>query len=726
MTKTKYEKQAHELIQSIGDITVKSLIANDNVVSNNGIEKLTEIAVGFLDLKHTNEKKYKVEEAPFMRKLANNQYITYIASEFDRIYHNAIKQQNRDITINIIYNLYKILDKSLSYDDNWFVIEKLFETRNYFGSLYWGLLDYTIRDGTQREKNILIQHLVDIPHHAVMEWKYKADYVNVFITYHIFRMTKLIIDSKDFTTFKNEIDQWSSTLYFKEPSEFARRSASSLFPFYFNIIRDKDINSKSSKLRFLLEHECARDFNKIIDYHKELEEYRQLIIQKNPPQEQIDAINQKFIEFGNNVNQLFISSKIYGVFFRIGAYLIFKGEDYVNYLSELWYHTQPLGEQGMQMVNETPVSDDVTWNVLYTLYKGFGSRLEEDLDPFDDFHTASSYLYQYAVLLMLKLGKSFDIPTKDQIARWKREGENYQLDYYYDLLHSFPVQRFLDALEVISKSKKLLSIIRLGPEEKIEDRIGKIKESFEGFEKKKQEFIDQIVAIKPISAQKIEKFQQRISGAYDEYSISNKLANISYDENLIDPNLLTIVGDFSTDREFFVENNFSSGDVIFGPEVRLSLPEEKKILSFITNSDIETINENTTDFFKQINSGIQKLKQRKFNPDVIFMPLDVESKLCEKNWQLRTEKGLLIDGIEYKIIHSWNAFPFDEIIILDSNYLPITYKAKNQAERVKFEISKLDEGEPIVGVIAKLVFSIKITDREAFLKIINDEVKKLK
>jgi len=717
------ERETHQLIQAIGDISVKSLVSNDNAVCNDGIEKLTEIALEFLELKQNNEERYKVEAAPFFEEVSKNQYVSYIANEFDRIYQIAIKSQNSEITKNIIYNLARISNRSLSDENNWYILQRLFETRGYFGSLYWKLMEYALHSGSSLDKSILLQHLVSIPELATSEGKYYLDYVSAFITYHIFRVTKLIIDSNDFATFKDEIDQWSNTLHFKDPYAFAREIGSDLFPFYFGLM-GKDLDEKCDRLRFLIEHECIRDFDKITYFYKELEEYRQLVLQKVQTEEQKDVINQKFTQINADTNEFFISSKVHGVFFRIASYLIFKGENYSAYIRELWYHTQPIDDD-TTYTNKSPICDNAMWNVLYAIYKGVGQRIDDDLDRFDSYQSPSSYLYQYAVLLMIKLGETISFPNKEQMNGWKKKNENYQLDYYYHLITLFPTQKFLDALDKITKSKQFLSIIRLKPEETTGSRIKKIKEMLKQLEESKKEIIGHTISLKPIQLQKVENYKNQIIKEYEESSISNKFSNVSYNENLLDPDIMVIAMDYSMDREFFVEQNFMANFVLFSPEHRLSLPEERKIFSFITSSNIEVIEQNTTEFLKQISEGIQSLKRKGYHPDVIFIPLNVETEILMKDWRAGSQHGLIIDGNEYQVVHSWKKFPFSEIIILDSNYLSITYKAKNKEDKVKFEISNTEEGEPIVKVLAKLDFSIKITASDAFLKIINYEIKKL-
>ena len=55
-----HEKKSLELIQIIGDITVKSIQNYENVTVIKGIEQLSHIAETFLNLKHENKEKYEV------------------------------------------------------------------------------------------------------------------------------------------------------------------------------------------------------------------------------------------------------------------------------------------------------------------------------------------------------------------------------------------------------------------------------------------------------------------------------------------------------------------------------------------------------------------------------------------------------------------------------------------------------------------------------------------
>lgn len=564
--------------------------------------------------------------------------------------------------------------------------------------------------------------MVGIPQHAIIFNDYNLAFIEHFIIHHIYRINKLIIDNDDFTTFKNEIDFFCKTLQFKDPKIIARDIDASLYPHNFGLL-DEEVSKYCDKLQFIINYKSMKDFNQVFEFQKELENYTNLILSKIQDDNQKELEKEKLIGLNKNIVEFYISSLLYGVFFKIACYIISKGENYLHYLKELWYHTEPQEKSFHNILNTTPISEDVDWNVLYSIYGGKGSRIYDDIDFFDDFQDYQIYFHQYAILNMLKHTRIIRIPSIDEISTIDNKGRTYLLDYFYDLVYGFKEDDFLNALETI-KNTKFTSLIRLKKDETIENRISDVRNLLEETKKNKEKVIDEIVSMKTVIKEKLDTYLNQIKKEYFERSVADHISHVTYDPSIAESEFKIIQGNYSMKREHFVEPTINIDSVIFGPGTNMSFPEINYVFEIIKNSEIKIISENTKDFLTQIEKSVKYLRDLGYDPDSMFIPINVEHKLRLKNWQIFTTSGLKIDNQEIRTINSWKKFPFDEIIIFDSKCLNIKYQSDKKDNRLSFEIGDTKKGLKIIEIIASLKLIVNIKDAKGFIKIFNDEAKK--
>lgn len=716
------EDESANIIQSLGDIVIKSLLNNENAIAIRGIDKLIDIAITFLDLKSKNEEKFKIEgKILFFKTPPKNQYVSYVTNELSRIFSIAIKNQNSDVSRYIIFNSFKILDKVLSAPNNWQIFEQLVETRNVLGSFYSKLMSDTLDNGTEIEKNLLLHHLIDIPQFTIVEWKYIANYVDAFITYHIYRINKLIIDKDNYNTFKAEIDGWSKTLQFDEPSSITEDISADLYLHNFWLM-DQELNKKCDELQFMITHTCLKDLSKIEVFHKELNTYRKMILEKTNDEEKTKLINEKFLQLEKETNELFISAKLYGTFFRIAAYLIFKGKGYEKYLKELWYHTKPDNTTTIHL-NRTPVSDSLDWLTLYTIYRGSGSLFTDELDFFEDFQDSESYYYQYYALMLLKTCKTFQFPSEERIIQWANKDKQYALNYFYELASILPVDKLIMELENILKLPEFLSIVKLSSELTIEKKIEQTRTNLSHLKNSQQKIINLIALHAKISLQRIDELKQEIINEYQKDSESDKIATVEYDENFIEYKLLET--SMSIKRDNIIEQSFASRFLIHPPQSELANLEIHAIF-YAIQSGIRPIMQNTDNYVDQMKAAINTIKSKGYSPNVVFLPLNIETSLVGTEYLIfQPHRILRIDGTDLYIINSWEKFDFTDIIILDSKGLILKYKAKNKSDRVSIEVSGTERGSALVRFDCKICLSVKISDNNAFVRIINENIKPL-
>lgn len=715
------EKQSEILIQTLGDIVIKSLFNNENSVVKRGIDKLTEIALDFLELKSENEVKYAVQSKPmFYKSEQKNQYVTYIVNEFYRIYDTSVRNRNFNVSHYVFLNLFRIIDRVMSGKNNLSIIEELIETRNVTGSILWKFTESALDYGSDLEKNLMVQHLITIPQRAILEWKYSADYLNYFMDYHIYRINKLIIDKNNFGIFTQQIDMWSTSIQFKDPFDVAKDISDDLYSFYFNLPNDDDINKKCERLQFLITHECIRDFEKVLEIHQQLDEYKELILSKTSDKTQTDSIHKRFLELGKKTNEFYVCSKLYGTFFKIAAYLIFKGEGYSNYLRELWYHTKPEGSQ-ISILNTTPFSESVEWNTLYVLYHGKGSRIFDEPELLDSFQDLEPYHYRYYALILLKLCKVFPLTIKSQINDWKTKDETYKLEFFYELVKTLPIKKFVQSLDEISNLKTLLTIIRLG-EKPIETKIVEIRKNLQDLEQKQISLANDIVQASQVSLSKIEEVKRNIITNYEYNTRSNNMASITYDENLSPSECKVISVTYHMKREWFVESKFISTDLTdYSSGSGLADLETFEVYNKIISKIIPK-NDNDPDFLKQIQSAVESIRSNGITPNAIFLPLKVKFALEEKlHLGYMISDTITIDTTKLFIINSSPQFDFTEIIVFDSNGLQLSYKSKNKEDKISIEISGIEK-DPTITFVSKIPLIIKIVNPSAFVRIINENV----
>ena len=713
----KIEQENHDLIQSLGDISVKSLFSNDVAICKNGIKELSEISLEFLKIKKNNEERYKIIESDMFGNVGKNQYVHYVINELDRIFFYAVKRGNSDVCEEILKTLSVISDETLSNKNNKSIVKKLIGTNNRTGSIYMKIMKNSITYGSQLEKDLSVDHLVSIPQITLAK-KHHLDFMRFFINHHTFQIMKLIIDEKDFETFKNVIDMFSKARSFGKSSYTMNRLIDSLHTHYFNLDVDNEIHEYIEKLLFILNHEAKKDFEKISDFNEQLENCQNTLISKICDDKKQDQIKKIFQEISKEISKFYISSLICGVFFKIGAYLISKGDDhYLHYMKELWYHTKPEPDSLINHLNSTPVSKDAEWNILYGVYKGTGSIFyDDDIDSFGDFLDSETYYLQYAILVTLVRNEIIQFPDMSEIASMSKNNQDYQINYYFKLIREIRADRFLKALDKI-KHSSFLKIIRYDDEKIKNIHLSDIEHKWNKLDKDKNNIEDNFISMKPIDSHEIKSCLEQIKQKYFEQTHADKIFKILYNSELDESKFHNVEKESSIPRGCFIEN-----PVV----VMSSVPHEDMYLSEIVyiftiiEQKINVKNENTKDFLEQIKNGIQHLKNAGYKPDIIFLPRLINIQINRKN---PTSNKMEIDEQEYYVISSPMGSSFKDIIIFDSSCLLITYPTKE--DRIISKVGETKKGEKTIKITASIKLIVECIDSNGFIRFNNNEIHKL-
>lgn len=716
------EFKTQGLIQFLGDITVKSIGKHEMESAKEGIDSLTEIATKFLELKSKNETTYKVySDSPFVKTTKKNQYVKYVLNEFENVFNQTTAQHDSTTSRHLIMQLFRILDKVMVGNDNWFILTDIVDTRNVLGSTYTKLLRSSLENKLSLESNLLTRHLVDIPQFAVFERKYKIEYVSEFINYHIYRVTKLIIYADNLEAFSNEMDHFYNSLTFRDPVETASRISGSI---YTHSIVDSSKLKTIEELTFGIEVSSLKDFTYVFKILDKLEEYKKTLFKLSDQDSDetfpyIDKIKKQIID-------LYISLLVHGVFFKIGALIVSmvksKGASYAQYVEELWYHAKPLVDTSGMNLNSTPIPNSIDWITLYTVYSGTSSSQFYDFYTFEDFPDSELYHYQYCALLMIKLGTafSFNIQKMEQI---KSQGNSEQFQHYYELASIMDVQKFIDAINEVANNKALCSIIRV---ENVSRNIEIVREKLNQLKEDQNTILRMFARHGELNSGKIDEIKKQFANKYLSDSIADKISSPKYDVNLESTNLIERENTLQVRRDFFIDQGFSSNFLLDPSVSELATVEMNDILKAI-QSKIEPIHQDMLDFAEQIRTNVRLLRNDGKNPDVIFLPLDVEMELWRSElFDYNKKRIITVDDIDLTVINSWNQFDFTDIVIFDSSCMNITYKAENKEKRIDIREFDTEAGKDHVSFSCKITFLVGILNPAGFRRIINDNISLLK
>jgi len=715
------ENETHEIIESLGDISVKAIKENENAIAKKGINKITEIGLKFLELKSENEQKLSVPSSVVFFKPKSNQYISYIAEEIERTFQISLMEKNYNISRHIISQLHEILVTTLQNPNNYTILEKLVETRNYFGSLCFSLFKLTYENNASNIRSILEHHLINVPHFAISDPSYHLEYVTSFVQNHVYRVLKLIVDEDDLVSFKSIIDHYITSMVFHEPDSVANDIYNDLWFFTSINFPNQEFENMRDELQFMIRHTCIMNLDEIPILIEKLDLFKKLILDNSQDEQNRIQIETQFSEIFKKLIQFRVCYELSATLYRVSAYALFKNKP--KFIQEFWYHIKP---DNTHIVNPPLVPSSPNWTLLYTIYTGSGSAIIDDVDDYDFFQESKPSRELYAILFLFKIGKLISLPDEDQILKWSSEKKFYVLEYWYNLIHHYPVDNLLNSLKELRNHPKILEMLQ--GNEKIED----MDKKFNDFEtlileikEKQPKILDLIDLHSPISNERFLEFKNREIKNYQEHSITENFKNIVYNKNLDEHNSKSIKQKINLPRDSLIPRSFLGVSFSISSHSMIAITETRTILNLL-QSKIEKKVEETDDFLSQLNTSIQILIDSGFTPDVMFLPLDIKSHLSFKNYQYFDGGNFIFDkNFTLKIINSWNGLPFDNIIIFDSSKLQLEYES-DSSERIHFTYLEENKEKPMIHVTAEMFFNIKIIDTNGFLRIYNPKIDELK
>ena len=215
------EKPSRDRIRSLGDTAVKSLASNDDDVCVACVGALYGVAEAFLNRKKDHPKEYKIvsEEDD---GLSCNAHAIYAAREFVRMLDASTGAGNSHITQSVLEKFYKMTGLAMRDENSLDVIAELYDTGRSKGSLYLQMFERVADAGSKYDKIYAIKHLAGLPYLAVSRGR-RMEFVEQFITYHVFRSVVIIIERDDFDLFKEVLGLFSRYDFFSDVKGVQRR-----------------------------------------------------------------------------------------------------------------------------------------------------------------------------------------------------------------------------------------------------------------------------------------------------------------------------------------------------------------------------------------------------------------------------------------------------------------------------------------------------------------------
>jgi hypothetical protein len=732
--KNQNEEEIQNYISSMGDISIKSLQRNEERVCKEYIQTLHNVFEEFLKLKEANLEKYKsvVNLSYYDRDNAKNNILGYVLDQYLRIYKEAVFRKEETIEEEISKKLFSILYECLTGKDTDVLIEEIIETRGIIGAKYYQFCKIGIENKASSRLR-LIRNLCSILQiNQYKPNKIEDKRLEEFLTFHLFRINQLIIDYADFELFTEEIDNFSRMLIIKSPNELQNDIENDLAEVLsLNLYQNEDIfreiERKGKYLRFIIKYKISGDFEAKNEFEEGLEEFKNFIIAHIENEDNINRIKERIDSIKHKLYELYMFSNIHKTFFMISAYILFKGKedkiDAERYLKELWEHTSP-EDADAHFGNKSPVSFDPFWITYLLFYGGKNSDIWFDDYRFEDFHGFTSYIYQYYLLCIAKSVEkgriNLGLPQKNDLEKMMKENRTYELDELYQFSNGFELKaedliKYCNGL--IEKSDNWNALFKNNAKESLE----KTKEWIDRTSKECKTAKEEIETILPLDPEKVAKCREDIFKSYKESSKIPEVVQVKeFDEErdkeleFIQKDVRQLIPKDCLIKPSFVGCNklwFDLGRVVAVGETNYLI---KRILEDERIERVRIRGVTPEEIFDEIKSVVGNLKEQKYKPSIVFIPLEILTEFVKKRLAKTFELLKIDEDTELKVINSSKLTPFEDIIILDKTAGIWAFEPDEEAEeRLIIEIKECDTDKSKVDLLVKMVVNFRIVDPKA-------------
>lgn len=691
-------EQSGDMVKSLGDTATKSLIASDMDICMACIDVLHDTSKEFLDRKRDRTDKHK-DTQDLLSDPSRNVFVSHVAEQFVRIVNKSAEIQDSQVMRYALEKFYAMTKLAIEDPNNADVIKILYETHDRSGSPWWRFVDKLTDIGTKSDKNYIVQYLLDLTV-AAMD-SHHVPFVKEFITYHIFRSVRTIIDKNDFELFKKVIHLFSYSGSFMCSEEMHRFVQSQILSGRSGLL-DPGTSALRDKIAFELNNSAKRDFGRIPELKKEVELFLAQTQSNEASETAPNDADRKTLRY---MDRLHACSLLWGTFFRLACHIIGKGDEYSAYLRELWHHTNP-PEQPYRSANAPPCSKDVDWNSLYPGWAGRGDL--DDLELIDEPITYKPHYYKYAVLHMLRDDKIWHVPGDSEIDRWGQNDSLYKLEHYYEIVRNIKTERFLEALDSLAGSKLPAEML---PGIDVRARIEIVRKQLESFRENCELVAERLAAQMPIDDAKKQEWKGEVHKEYFNYTKAHAVARIKYDMNL-DVNDPLVTTGFPLPHRALVRK----GDVLLPGDLGSwsAAAEFEKILSTAEDGAV-LVTSDTENPLDAIKAGVRKMRDGGHKPRAVILSQDDEYRILSTDPVAISGGTIDVDGSPVQIVEAPESGQPGTTLIIDPDCIQVAYKAEDEAGRLLLDVPDQDKAE--VTMTSTIPMSVKILDGGGVAKI---------
>jgi len=427
--------------------------------------------------------------------------------------------------------------------------------------------------------------------------------------------------------------------------------------------------------------------------------------------------------FTHDLLQLYGNAQLYRTFFLIGTNILYnqktKGIIAEKYIKELWEHTQPEDADAFSL-NTTPVTFNARWLTSLLFSGGASSETwKDDFSlKFEDFHGVTDYIYQYYLLcitesLLKNEGSLYLIPSSNLSLVKSESPETLFKEYSFVTQFISEKERLEKYHKILSQqSKKYIHLFKGNVKKSFIDLKDWIDNTIDECEKQEKE----IISILDLDSKKVENAREEILNSYKNTSQLDKIINTKkYVED--EDSALTFgkIGQrLLTPKHCLITPSNVICDLIWSSYGK-SISEGEREYIYNTLNDLTNIEKIDVDFstieslLQVFNSTINRLKSEGFNPQTIFIPLDIKFEFFRLLQQNPDESEMWNAIQRYNIIHSWKNHPFDNIVIIDKNSGLWTFKTDPHGdERLNVDIAEYQNDRLKVDVTLSTIFNFQL------------------
>lgn len=680
------------VITSIGDTIAKSIERHEVRIAQEYIRVLDEIAAHYLELKTNLKAEIKSDYEEQDVEKINENPLYQILQQLKRTYKIAYQREEGEVTRHIITISDGIMYKTMKENNNDDLL-RIFISNPPFETFFHNLQKITSQDLRDRdEKKLLLHKLVFHAYPFSTPAKVKPEYLEHIVPKSLFNLAQIIIDSNDFDSFK-QLTESSTYLSARDPMDAINNMMDSLL----YSTTDPDLNRFHLQLDSHIKIYGCWDFDAFKKYMKFLDDYKDILIEKNNPQEQTETTVERL---KINIWNIYYSSLVHKAFFWIGAYLLFKKK--IDYLDQLWEVTNPK-EDNTMYTNHPPLSTSSTW-ICQFLRTAEMESISATPD-FGAYQSPTGFFFKYFGLIQGKSPDNFDFPSKYEIERMISYGDTDLLAEWYNVMMFLSGDSFLDF------TKNLFEYIDVEKFTKKEFGQLEINQRMKSLIEKAKEIQRVLEELAPIISEKITQFAENAIRKYEETTEMENLSNVKivsklshkkssfYNAIYYPKSPFTVLGQFwvDTDPHILEIINYFEHDVLAQSIIDLKPKSKRKNFG---KRDI---------VFEETFEDMVKFG---YEPDYVMMSRNLMSKILSHGGNMGQ---ISLKTKNLQIVIS-NIIPKNQMYFVSKSEIDTKYLSKD-GRKISVEIVEYDDDKTRILIKPSIDISISINNKNAVRRV---------